>query len=161
MPTGGRSAEGHMLELYVFADKRGIPDLANDTITMLASRWAVEPVDSNNIGWLFSFISRSSKLYQLIVDKLVLEFRNDSEELESRLVNGDLPSIALVDLLLRSHSITENFNKSQECFESVCHYHLHGQQGGMSEEDCIRRIEDGINVWDDDIDREQHTWDWD
>ncbi|KAG9513494.1 hypothetical protein KCV07_g8722, partial [Aureobasidium melanogenum] len=160
MPEGDQEVQRHMLELYVFADKRGITNLANDTITMLASRWSIRCVDLDDIEWLFSLISRRSELYQLLVDKLLLELREDTES-ESRFINGDLPRIALVDLVRRSESLTTDFNTSEACFESVCHYHIHDRQGGISPEERVRRIEAGHNVFYPDIDLDQREWDWD
>ncbi|KAH0033832.1 hypothetical protein KCU78_g2381, partial [Aureobasidium melanogenum] len=160
MPEDDQEVQRHMLELYVFADKRGITNLANDTIIMLASRWSIRCVDLDDIEWLFLLISRRSKLYQLLVDKLLLELREDTES-ESRFINGDLPRIALIDLVRRSESLTTDFNASEACFESVCHYHIHGQQGAMSQGECIGRIEAGHNVFYPDIDLDQREWDWD
>ncbi|KAG9958487.1 hypothetical protein KCU61_g8279, partial [Aureobasidium melanogenum] len=160
MPEDDQEVQRHMLELYVFADKRGITNLANDTITMLASRWSIRCVDLDDIEWLFSLISRRSKLYQLLVDKLLLELREDTES-ESRFINGDLPRIALIDLVRRSESLTTDFNTSEACFESVCHYHIHGRHGAVSQGECIGRIEAGHNVFYPDIDLDQREWDWD
>ncbi|KAG9843203.1 hypothetical protein KCU98_g7956, partial [Aureobasidium melanogenum] len=160
MPEGDQEIQRHMLELYVFTDKRGITNLANDTITMLASRWSIRCVDLDDIEWLFPLISRRSKLYQLLVDKLLMELREDTGS-ESRFINGDLPRIALIDLVRRSESLTTDFNTSEACFESVCHYHIHGWQGAMSQGECIGRIEAGHNVFYPDIDLDQREWDWD
>ncbi|KAG9635137.1 hypothetical protein KCU64_g15137, partial [Aureobasidium melanogenum] len=150
----------HMLELYVFADKRGIINLLNDTITMLASRWAFTNVSLNNIDWLFPLISHTSKLYQLLVDNVVLELQ-DTSEIRRRLVKGDLPRTALIDISLRRSSLPREFKAYDACFKSVCHYHLHDQQGSMSKEECIGRIEAGDNVWSSDLDCKQSKWNWD
>ncbi|KAH0337205.1 hypothetical protein KCU81_g8228, partial [Aureobasidium melanogenum] len=162
MPSGVQkeAVQRHMLELYVFADKRGIITLLNDTITMLASRWAVTSVSLNDIAWLFPLIPHTSKLYQLLVDNLVLELK-DTSEIRRRLVEGDLPRTALIDISLRRQSLRRNFKRYEACFESVCHYHLHEQSGGMSRQECIRRIEAGDNVWSDELDLEQCMWEWD
>ncbi|THY70307.1 hypothetical protein D6C93_10538, partial [Aureobasidium pullulans] len=76
--------EEHLLKLYLFADKRGIVNLANDTITMLASFWAGCRV------LIFSEILASSGLYDLILDNMFLELRlgiSDTNEL----LQADLP----------------------------------------------------------------------
>jgi hypothetical protein len=153
------AVQRHMLELYVFADKRGVTNLANDAITMLASWWANTQVMLNNIGWLFPLISHSSKLYQLLMDNLILEIRHRSK-MRSRLVEAHLPGTVLIDILLRGDLLTKDFFDYKACFQSACHYHIHNQQGGLSEEECVDRIEAGKNVWPPDIDLRQHAWRW-
>ncbi|KAH0337160.1 hypothetical protein KCU81_g8227, partial [Aureobasidium melanogenum] len=37
--------ERHLFQLYIFADKRGILDLANDVVTMMASYWDQEVIN--------------------------------------------------------------------------------------------------------------------
>ncbi|KAH0030899.1 hypothetical protein KCU78_g2941, partial [Aureobasidium melanogenum] len=160
MPEGDQEVQRHMLELYVFAAKRGVTNLANDTITMLASRLTNTEVDLDNIWWLYPLIPHSSKLYQLLVDNLVLEIRKASEA-RCRLVKAHLPRTFLIDIILRSNSLTDEFDSFYVCFGSVCHYHLHGQQGALGREECIERIEAGNNVWYPDMDMTQFEWEFD
>ncbi|KAG9759088.1 hypothetical protein E4T50_07052 [Aureobasidium sp. EXF-12298] len=152
----------HMLELYVFADKRGIVDLANDTITMLACLWSCEDVVLDDIEWLFPLILSKSQLYRLLLDNLILEARASSMT-RGRLLGAGLPKAILVDLFLRSNHLPESFNLHTACFNSVCYYHLHDQQDGMSKEECIRRVEAGYNVWSPNINLKQQEWNlgWD
>jgi hypothetical protein len=152
--------EKYLFKLYIFADKRGIGNLANDTITMLASYWSVECVPLSEVTWVILLISRNSKLYDLLLDKLVLELRD--QELEGRRSEVmNLPQGFLFDLLIRSNELSECFNDSYKCYQAVCHYHDHAGQGIMNEEDCIRNIEAGWNTYHKIEALEQRSWEGD
>jgi len=148
----------HMFKLYIFADKRGVINLANDTITMLTSYWSEAQVLLSETTWVVLHISRKSKLYELILDNLVLELR--SEELDNdRLEAVDLSKEFWSDLLLRSNQLPEHFRGRNKCFQAVCHYHCHDVEGAISQEDCIHRIEAGYNIYYSTEAPEQVRWD--
>ncbi|KAI4720286.1 hypothetical protein E4T48_03418 [Aureobasidium sp. EXF-10727] len=157
---GHESFQGHLFNLYVFADKRGIANLANDTTTMLASYWAHEWVSVSEVARVVPLISRSGKLYKLIIDSLLLEMRggHDTGDLE----DADIPKEILIDLLSRAFIVSVDFNKCRMCFQSICHFHCHGGQNVLSEEECILRIQAGDNVYEPDgVDLKQQAWIWD
>ena len=150
----------YLFKLYVFADKRGIGNLANDTITMLAAYWSENLVALSEVAWVILLVSRNSKLYALILDTLVLELRQ--EDLDDRRLNAtDLPKELLFDLLIRSNKLAERFSETCQCFESVCYYHCHEGEGIMSGEDCITKIEAGHNLYNELDNLEQFTWEYD
>jgi hypothetical protein len=153
--------ENHLFKLYVFADKRGIGNLANDTITMLAAYWSAKQVALSEVAWAIRLVSRNSKLYDLCLDILVLELRYEGADFldERRFDALNLPHEFLFDLVIRSHDRADNFQERHQCFQSVCHYHCHEGQGIMSEKDCIRNIEAGCNIYHEVEDLEQESWD--
>ena len=124
----------YLFKLYVLSDKRGIGRLANDTITMLASFWSQSQVNLSEVAWIITLVSRNSKLYELILDNLILELRADTLH-HRRLGAMDLPKEFLFDLLARTTELSESFCQSHQCFGAVCHYHCHGEQGLLSKED--------------------------
>lgn len=148
LPSDDGSAvlEEYLFRLYVFADKRGIGDLANDTITMLASYWAHNKISLSDVTWVIILVSRKSTLYNLILDCLVLELRNN-EISNDRPGAFTLPAEFLIDLLLRSNELPEHFDQFEKCLQAVCHYHCHEGQGVMSEEHCIKKVEAGCNIY--------------
>ncbi|CAD0113470.1 unnamed protein product, partial [Aureobasidium uvarum] len=156
---GHETFQGHLFNLYVFADKRGIVNLANDTTTMLASCWLSEFVELSEVERVVPLISRSGKLYKLIMDNLLLEMRGGwgADDLK----NIDLPKEMLIDLLSRITLSPAGFDTFNMCFQSICHYHFHGGQNVLSEEECVRRVEAGNNVFDPEVDLRQKVWGWD
>ncbi|THY66746.1 hypothetical protein D6C95_10507 [Aureobasidium pullulans] len=79
-PEGTDIQEEHLLKLYLFADKRGVVNLANDTITMLASCWANCRVVKSKTNWIFSEILASSKLYDLVLGTKIQFYRHISSQ---------------------------------------------------------------------------------
>jgi hypothetical protein len=160
----GGALEKHLFKLYVFADKRGIPSLANDVITMLAGHCVEEPFTLSEIVWAVRLISRKSKLYDLFLDILVTELRNDlPESLDNQRTDVlKLPKECLFDLLLRTNELSDQFCERYQCFEAVCdRYHCHDGHGTADEEDCSRNIEAGWNLYNEVEDVEQCNWSWD
>jgi hypothetical protein len=155
--------ENYLLKLYVFADKRGIGNLANDTITMLAAYWSENRVILSEVAWAVRLVSCSSKLYDLCLDMLVIGFREEgmSSLDRCRLDALELPKEFLLDLLSKCHELSPHYCEWHQCFQAVCHYHCHEGQGIMSEEDCIRNTENGCNIYDELKDLEQCPWIWD
>lgn len=154
--------EEHLLKLYLLADKRGIVNLANDTITMLASFWADQFVVKDKTIWIFSEILASSKLYDLILDNIFLELRHDISDTD-HLLEADLPKSVLVDLLDREMKYRSDIPSTRSCFLSACHYHVHGPDGVLTEAECVDTIEKGHNIiayWNDE-DYTQIPWNWD
>ncbi|KAI4740341.1 hypothetical protein E4T50_09207 [Aureobasidium sp. EXF-12298] len=152
--------EKHLFKLYVFADKRGIRDLANDTITMLASYWTQDSVSLGEVEWVIPLVSHNSDLYHLIQDTLILELRLSSLDYNG-LAALDLPRKFLTDLLCKSHELSEAFNDYEKCLQAVCHYHCHEGQGLRSKEECIRNTEDGYNTYGEHKDLVQMSWEGD
>jgi len=140
------AVEEYLCKLYIFADKRGIGNFANDTITMLASYWSERLVTLSETTWVVLHISRKSKLYELILDNLILELR--SGELDScRLEAVDLSKEFWSDLLIKSDQLSEHFSGHMKCIQAVCHYHCHEGQGIMSQEEFIHNIDAGYNIY--------------
>lgn len=116
---------------------------------MLAAYWSEYQVTLSEVAWAVRLVSRNSKLYDLCLDILVLEIRYEGVDIlgENRLVSLDLPKEFLLDLLVKSHEFSSEFENKNQCFQAVCHYHCHEGQGIMSEEDCIRNTEAGCNIY--------------
>ncbi|THX36278.1 hypothetical protein D6D10_06800 [Aureobasidium pullulans] len=154
--------EEHLLKLYLLADKRGIVNLANDTITMLASFWADQFVVKYKTIWIFSEILASSKLYDLILDSLFLELRGKISDTND-LLQADLPRSVLVDLLDREMKYRRGIRATRACLLSACHYHVHGPDGVLTEAECVGTIEKGHNIWRYEGGEEctQIPWNWD
>ncbi|THW87138.1 hypothetical protein D6D15_06900 [Aureobasidium pullulans] len=154
--------EEHLLKLYLFADKRGIVNLANDAITMLASCWVNYRVVKSKTNWIFSEILASSKLYDLILDSMFLELRYNSPDI-SRLNAADLPKPVLIDLLKREMRYRRGLSDFDACILSACHYHVHGPDGVLTEAECVETIEKGHNIWryESSGDYTQIPWNWD
>ncbi|THY03989.1 hypothetical protein D6D01_10156 [Aureobasidium pullulans] len=154
--------EEHLLKLYLFADKRGIVNLANDTITMLASFWANCRVVKSKTNWIFSEILASSGLYDLILDSMFLELRDNSPDI-SRLNAADLPKSVLIDLLEREMRYRRGLSDFNACILSACHYHVHGPDGVLTEAECIETIKKGHNIFEYEggEDYTQILWTWD
>ncbi|THX13826.1 hypothetical protein D6D13_03412 [Aureobasidium pullulans] len=153
--------EKHLLKLYLFADKRGIVNLANDTITILASLWTNDRVVKSKTNWIFSEILASSKLYDLILDNIFLELRHDISD-TNHLLQADLPKSVLVDLLDREMKYRSDIPSTRSCLLSACHYHVHGPDGVLTEAECVDTIEKGHNIiayWNDE-DYTQIPWNW-
>jgi hypothetical protein len=151
------AVEKYLFRLYVFADKRDIGNLANDTITMLPAWWTETKIDLGAVSWVILLISRSSKLYDLILDNSVLDLRSRNLG-RHRLGALELPQEFLVDLLIRSEELSDVFRGGDKCYQAMCHYHCHVGQGIMSEEDCIRNIEAGWNTYHNIKALEQRGW---
>ncbi|THZ60307.1 hypothetical protein D6C85_09808 [Aureobasidium pullulans] len=139
--------EEHLLKLYLFADKRGIVNLANDTITMLASFWANCRVVKSKTSWIFSEILASSGFYNLILDNMFLELRRGVSDTND-LLQADLPKSVLVDLLDREMKYRSDIPSDRACLLSACHYHVHGPDGVLTEAECVETIEEGHNIWE-------------
>ncbi|THY07655.1 hypothetical protein D6D02_07184 [Aureobasidium pullulans] len=139
--------EEHLLKLYLFADKRGIVNLANDTITILASLWTNDRVVKSKTNWIFSEILASSKLYDLILDNMFLELRRGIWD-TNELLQADLPKSVLVDLLDRGMKYRNDIPSNRACLLSACHYHVHGPDGVLTEAECVETIEKGHNIWE-------------
>jgi hypothetical protein len=152
--------EKHLFKLYVFADKRGIQNLANDTITMLAAYWILHHVTLSEVAGVVHLISSKSELYDLLLDILTIALRYDgTHTLESRRSDAlNLPKEFLLDLLLKGYELSKGFENWDQCFHAVCHYHCHEGEGIMSEEDCIRNTEDGWNIYHELEDLSQGDW---
>ncbi|KAI4852050.1 hypothetical protein E4T44_01744 [Aureobasidium sp. EXF-8845] len=152
--------EKHLFKVYVFADKRGIKNLANDTITMLAAHWMTHNVTLSEVTGVIRLISRKSKLYDLLLDILTIGLRHDVmltlESCRPDVLN--LPKEFLLDLLLKGYKLSKDFEHWHQCFRAVCHYHCHEGQGIMSKEDCIRNIENGWNIYYELDDLSQGPW---
>ncbi|CAD0096916.1 unnamed protein product, partial [Aureobasidium vineae] len=157
--TGCDAFQGHLSRLYVFADKRGILKLTNDILTMWVSNWINNPVNLSEITQVLPLILRESNLYKLVADMMALEVRLD--HMTDGLSDADLSKEFVVDLLCRTIRLPEEFNKYFMCSQSACHYHSHDDQNVVSEEECIRRIEAGNNVFNISVDLKQKVWDWD
>ncbi|KAI4728593.1 hypothetical protein E4T49_03561 [Aureobasidium sp. EXF-10728] len=157
---GHETFEGHLFKLYVFADKRGIVDLANDTTTMLASYWISRRITLSEVAQVVPLILRHGKLYSLIIDSLLLEMRAGVAAMDFE--GADIPKEVLIDLLSRIAIVPMGFRETCMCFQSICHYHCHSGQNVLSEEECIFRIQARDNVYDpDDVELRQKTWVWD
>jgi hypothetical protein len=152
--------EKHLSKLYIFADKRGIKILANDTSTMLAAHWILHDVTLSEVTGVVRLISRKSELYDLLLDILTIGLRHDGmHTLESRRSDVlSLPKELLLDLLLKDYKLSRDFENWDQCFRAVCHYHCHEGQGIMSEGDCIRKIENGWNIYHELDDLSQGSW---
>jgi hypothetical protein len=138
--------EHHLFKLYVFADERGIRNLANDTITMLAAYWTEKEINLVEVAWVIVFVSHNSKLYDLILDVSVLELRDASlHTLREGVIK--LSKEFLLDLLLRSNELSERFRDHYNCLQSAYHYHCHQGEGFLSEDDCIYNIEASDNTY--------------
>jgi hypothetical protein len=154
--------EERLLKLYLLADKRGIVNLANDTITMLASFWADQFVVKDKTIWIFSEILASSKLYDLILDSLFLELRGKISDTND-LLQADLPKSVLVDLLDREMKYRRGTPSTSTCLLSACRYHVHGPDEVLTEAECVETIEKGHNIWGYEGGEEctQIPWNWD
>jgi hypothetical protein len=146
--TGGE-LEKYLFNLYVFADKRGIKNLANDTITMLAAHRTEVRVTLSEVVGVVRLISPKSELYDLLLDILTIDLRDDEMDAPEtrRLDVLSLPEAFLLDLLLKGYKLSQGFQDYDQCFRAVCHYHCHEGEGVMSEEDCVRNIEEGWNIY--------------
>ncbi|THX96306.1 hypothetical protein D6D03_08818 [Aureobasidium pullulans] len=148
LPSDGTDIQEEcFLKLYLFADKRGIVNLANDTITMLASFWANCRVVISKTSWIFSEILASSGLYDLILDNMFLELRLGISDTND-LLEADLPKSVLVDLLDREMRYRSDIPSNRACLLSACHYHVHGPDGVLTEAECVETIEEGHNIWE-------------
>lgn len=125
---------------------------------MLAAYWMEFEIKLNEIVWVILFISRNSKLYDLILDNSILAIRNGCLEYR-HLGTVDWPNEFLLDLLAKSHKLPENFSGYDKCFQAVCHHHCHEGPDIISEEDCIKNTEAGCNLYYEVEDREQLGWD--
>lgn len=154
--------EEHLLKLYLFADKRGIVNLANDTITMLASFWANCRVVKPKTNWIFSEILASSKLYDLIPDSMFLELRGNYSD-TNHLHQADLPKSVLVDLLDREMKYRRGLSDVRACILSACHYHVHGPDGVFTEPECVETIKKRHNIFEYESSGNytQILWNWD
>ncbi|KAI5250245.1 hypothetical protein E4T43_00372 [Aureobasidium subglaciale] len=113
-PLDKHTAEQYLLHLYIFADKRGITGFANDIITMLITIWAENIMDLSTVIWVCPLISRNSKLYDLILDNMVICLRN--ETLTRDILDYiDVPKDVLVDLLVKERTLDETFEDFTEC----------------------------------------------
>jgi hypothetical protein len=152
--------EEYLFKLYVFADKRGVKNLASDTITMLAAYWTENHVTLSEVVGVIPLISRESELYDLLLDILTIDLRDDEMDVPEtrRLDVLSLPKVFLLDLLLKGYKLSQNFQDWENCFRAVCRYHWHEGRGVMSEEDCVRNIEDGWNIYHELDDLSQVFW---
>ncbi|TIA29190.1 hypothetical protein D6C79_10015 [Aureobasidium pullulans] len=160
-PAVPAARETNLLELYLFADKRGIINLANDTITVLASFWVNHRIAKARINWIFDEILTSSELYRLILDSIFLEFR-DGFATEDDLKTSDLPKSVLVDLLVRQRDYLTTLSDLDSCLHSICHYHVHGPDGSLTQAECIETINKGHSVHK--FNGQKYTqipWNWD
>lgn len=148
----------HLLRLYVFADKHCITKLANDVITMLASFWAYRRIDLFDTTWIFSSIPQNDKLYELILDNLVLRLRGECLN-RYELSQMSLPKDASIDLIFKVHNLPSGFDFPEAAFMSVCHYHQHDLEDDMDDE-CVESIKAGNNVYSEDLELEQQEWCW-
>ncbi|KAI5250247.1 hypothetical protein E4T43_00371 [Aureobasidium subglaciale] len=113
-----------LLKLYFFADKRDIAGLANDTITRLASYWTEYTVFKSENDWMFCEMLPNGKLYDLVLDNMVLELRNHHVDVED-LTQIDVLSTTIVDLLARELRYRKDIKDQSACMKHVlCHYHI-------------------------------------
>ncbi|KAI5209691.1 hypothetical protein AUEXF2481DRAFT_30467 [Aureobasidium subglaciale EXF-2481] len=161
-PLDENTAEQYLLHLYIFADKRGITGFANDIITMLITIWAENVMDLSTVIWVCPLISRNSKLYDLILDNMVICLRNESLTRDI-LDYANVPKDVLVDLLDKEFTPDETFEDFTECcLACICHYHVHTEQE-ILDGTCVRRLESRCNHFDDDEENEfpeQFDWQW-
>jgi hypothetical protein len=150
----------HLFNLYVFADKRGIGNLANDTITMLASYWIYNIIDLTEVECEVLVVLRNSKLYELVLDNLTLELRDNHMDCDL-LAASDLPKDFLIDLLRQTSQLCETFIGNFKCLQAVCHYHCHNGQGIMGKEECIRNTEAGRSTYYKHVKLKQVDWEGD
>ncbi|KAH0287928.1 hypothetical protein KCU62_g5576, partial [Aureobasidium sp. EXF-3399] len=128
--------ENHLFKLYVFADKRGVKNLANNTITMLAAHWVQKCVTMSEVAWVVLLLSPNDKLYELIQDHLILELREEIlDEPKHLLAAMDLPKEFLFNLLRRSGKLGKQFERAHHCFEAWSEWN-------MSLEQCKRAFQE-------------------
>jgi hypothetical protein len=150
----------HLFDLYVFADKRGIGNLANDTITMLASYWTRNIINLTEVECEVFVVLRNSKLYELVLDNLTLELREDVMDYHL-LASSDLPKEFLIDFLRQTRDLCGGFDGILKCLQAVCHYHCHKGQGIMGKEECIRNTEAGRSTYYEHEKLKQVDWEGD
>jgi hypothetical protein len=152
----------HLFNLYVFADKRGIGNLANDTVTMLASYWTRNNINLTEVECEVLVILRNSTLYELVLDNLALELREDEMDYDL-LAASDLPKEFLIDFLRQISQLCGAFTGNLKCLQAVCHYHCHKGQGTLGKEECIRNTEAGRSTYYEHPNLKQKYWqgaDW-
>lgn len=151
------AVQRYLFKLYIFADKRGIGNLANDTITMLSSYWTKASVILIEVKPVILLLPDNSKLYDLILDSLVLELRDSGVDYDHPAVITQ-PKRFLIDLLRKSHELSRTFVEYRQCLQAVCHYHCHEGQSVLSEKECIRNTEAGYNMYHEHDRLKQSSW---
>lgn len=138
--------ERHLFHLYIFADKRGILNLANDVVTVMAFYWNHELIDMSVTQECLHLISSQCTLYQLPPDNLLLESRSVAWDEKRWKEFGSHSQDVMLEMLQKERRFPDSFKDSDRCIKSVCHYHEHN--GNATEQkDCADRVERGCNTW--------------
>ncbi|KAI4763328.1 hypothetical protein E4T52_08026 [Aureobasidium sp. EXF-3400] len=135
--------EHHLFHVYIFADKRGIVDLANDVVTVLASFWTWNSVDMDVTIKCLPLLSPRSTLYQLVLDSLVIDTRAFWWDTYKWEILSRHPGEFIVELFKRDRAFHGHFKSHYRCIEAICHYHEHS--GDEEKDECITKTEGGRN----------------
>lgn len=116
--------ESHLMQLCIFADKRGIPLLHNDAITLLAlSTLVVGPVRAFKITEIYDTIPRGRALHRFLVDDMV---HGGGDQLSNWAACEDifdeLPDEYCIDILRAQHHPDRATKRPHE---HLCDYHEH------------------------------------
>jgi hypothetical protein len=135
----------HFFHVYIFADKRGITGLADDVVTMLASFWTCDIVDMNLTLECLQLFSPHSTLYQLVLDSLILDMRASWWDEDCWNVLCLQSHDVVVELLKKERAFPAHFDSHSHCIETICHYHRHSDE--IEQNECIKKIERGFNLF--------------
>ncbi|KAG9567822.1 hypothetical protein KCU71_g3417, partial [Aureobasidium melanogenum] len=152
----------HLFRLYIFADKRGIGELTNDVVTMLASYWNEKAIDMSVTQECLPLISSQCTLYRLTLDSLLLESRAAEWDEKKWEQFGRHPQDVMLELFRKERHFPDSFREPDECIKSICHYHDH--TGIVNEQvECAERVERGCNTWEHypHGGPQQVAWEWD
>ncbi|THY07998.1 hypothetical protein D6D01_09700 [Aureobasidium pullulans] len=105
------NSEAFCYELYIFADKRGIRGLANDSVTMIASYWTDTCVDFSLTKKYLPQLPSKSGLYNLVLDNMILNMRGwASDNFWNDTGFEEYSKEILVDLLKRESIYERDFS---------------------------------------------------
>ena len=118
--------EAHLYELYIFADKRGIHGLADDTVTILAWTWTSDLLSLAVAQRYLPLLRSKSPLYNLVLDNIILKIRH-LKGIKFWEVSefGEFSEEVLLDLLKRENAYSGDFMGHDACMQSICRYHVH------------------------------------
>ena len=130
---------------------------------MLASIWMTRHRLYGTVAnSTFRLVPPSSLLYQLVLDHLVATLRVSPGE-DYWVAYQSYPKQVLIDIMRRNAICDPEFEGPRACFQSVCHYHDHEEDGEEGRKKCQKMIEGGANVhsgYHGSLSQQDWEWDW-
>ncbi|KAF7192192.1 hypothetical protein HII31_06578 [Pseudocercospora fuligena] len=133
-----------LASLYAFADRRGVPGLKNDIMTLVAQKreagWSFMSANPDVVTTAFSSLPSDSPLCQFLIDEAAWCWTNDIDGLENL---DEFPSdfnAGLVRAMLRRDK--HGTQTGPIWRTNLCHYHIHDKAPPNEKAHCAADLKD-------------------